>query len=873
MYIACMRELCHQIGVPADSFHEEIAFLPHDNILTRSTKVIQAIEMMKERMKLIMDGLRVFLILDDVWCHEDVELFNFGEGMKSSFTLFITTRTLDMFPSTGACWIDIPLLSPPDAVSFFFLESGRGDKVPTDEEFLVTKQIVEKCGYLPLAIRIAAKVAQAYPRFMYSENGLEEIPRIVATNKIDCICDSSPNSQTVTNLLNRSFSYITDADVSHALKICFGAMAVVFHKDDNLRPWVSQKFVEKLWCELLTECDELREYKPKLKKYRISTISSITNLLNIMGLIDKRKRKEDEKSADGFQIQIHHDLLFEYGKMVAIEFQKDRVDSKKCSDQSTLLGNHFSGENEMHFQNILIDWNNLLVNCCQDSLKLSKSDLNVSYDEHRLYWLPHHMIKARKLSAVIDLLSKKKFLRERIAYFGFLEGTKLYISDIREIQNIEEKLSKWNNQSNLHENVVSKAKVRTIMFMIGDFLSDFDCSILSQKSKTENGHALVLLGVTEQAFASWHESLECYNKALQIFQSTGLDENHPFIISVMKHIDVYAILPIWLVPETSQYCVKLKYSKQLADFDYGPTGLPLELSSHPGKGIARVEDFLKAQSEYVNRKGLCFAAIGPKEGSLRVIRQGNSIRCTQSNCFFRIYHSIVDGAPLVWSSPEEKVEAKAEWIIRDDGKVSPVQATNLCLGTSPLSHLHLVEKDSPNQVNFENYLELKETQNQVYSSKWKRVPLKLSSHPNCGLRYRVGTPNWDIQFITIFPLFIGGGPEEKSIRARLSEKGEIILDETGKCVVRAVGNILEDGNAMIGTIDNSDQPRPGQPFQVNDNGSISPVEAPHLVLGFPQVGTVSNALSSEIKKKSIIKEKESPDLLNEEVLEYISRYM
>jgi len=328
-----------------------------------------------------------------------------------------------------------------------------------------------------------------------------------------------------------------------------------------------------------------------------------------------------------------------------------------------------------------------------------------------------------------------------------------------------------------------------------------------------------------------------------------------------------------LVPETSQYCVKLKYSKQLADFDYGPTGLPLELSSHPGKGIARVEDFLKAQSEYINRKGLCFAAIGPKEGSLRVIRQGNSIRCTQSNCFFRIYHSIVDGAPLVWSSPEEKVEAKAEWIIRDDGKVSPVQATNLCLGTSPLCHLHLVEKDSSNQIIFENYLELKETQNHVHRSERKRIPLKLSSHPSCGIRYRVGTPNWDIQFITIFPLFIGGGPEEKSIRARLSEKGEIILDETGKCVVRAVGNILEDGNAMIGTIDNSDQPRPGQPFQVNDNGSISPVEAPHLVLGFPQVGTVSNALSSEIKKKSIIKEKESPDLLNEEVLEYISRYM
>mmetsp|Transcript_17859 Transcript_17859/g.35657 ORF Transcript_17859/g.35657 Transcript_17859/m.35657 type:complete len:209 (+) Transcript_17859:579-1205(+) len=120
MYVNCLQDLYRQIGIPSDLLHEELVFFPGDTPLATAARSLQAIEKAKEEMSRLMNRLKVFIVLDDVWCHENVDLFNFGEIMETSFALFVTTRTLDMFPSAQACWIDIPLLQPADAVNYLF---------------------------------------------------------------------------------------------------------------------------------------------------------------------------------------------------------------------------------------------------------------------------------------------------------------------------------------------------------------------------------------------------------------------------------------------------------------------------------------------------------------------------------------------------------------------------------------------------------------------------------------------------------------------------------------------------------------------------------------------------------------------------------
>jgi len=399
-----------------------------------------------------------------------------------------------------------------------------------------------------LAIRIAAKVAQAYPNFLCSANGLENIPNtIVSTKQLNDSNGIDDSSQTVQKLLDRSFCFITDADVSHAIKICFGAMAVVFHRDENLRPWVSQNVVENLWFKLFDSYDDLKSCRSKLKRYRIDSMTDITHLLCIMGLIDKRSVKEGRSMIKSCEIQIHHDLLFEYGKIVVIEFTQERIGANRNDGHSVEFKNHFADADAIGFQDILIRWNNLMVECysCHFESVDSESDSDSDpTDVHMLYWLPHHMIKAKKLSAVLDLLSKRNFLRDRINTLGVLEGTKLYVYDIRELQKMGKIGHEWDDQCSTNENVVNKTKLTSLILMIGNFLPNYGYALCSMESKVEMGHALVLLGVTKQAFALWHESLECFNNALKFFQSIDLDENHPYIISTKRHIDVFDVMGV-----------------------------------------------------------------------------------------------------------------------------------------------------------------------------------------------------------------------------------------------------------------------------------------------------------------------------------------
>eukprot|EP00588_Corethron_pennatum_P020081 CAMPEP_0194321682 /NCGR_PEP_ID=MMETSP0171-20130528/17881_1 /TAXON_ID=218684 /ORGANISM="Corethron pennatum, Strain L29A3" /LENGTH=854 /DNA_ID=CAMNT_0039079677 /DNA_START=365 /DNA_END=2926 /DNA_ORIENTATION=+ len=823
MYVACMRDLCRQIGKQADLFYEELVYLPSDTTLTKAAKSLQAIEKAKLQMSRLMNDIKIFLVLDDVWCHEDVEIFNFGEEMNSSFTLFVTTRTLDMFPSAGACWIDVPLLKPQDAVSLFFLESGRGHPIPRDEDFFVAEKVVMKCGYLPLAIRIAAKVAKAYPDFLSSEDDLEDIPSTIGN-----VQDASAANQTIVNLLHRSFSIVTDADASYAVKICFGAMAVVFHHSEDILPWISQSMVEMLWAQLFLTFEYMTPYLPKLREYRLNSMNDITQLLYIMGLINKRNVIDQGNITN--ELQIHHDLLREYGKMTIVQFEKDRGGNTMRTHPSFDNTESLSRRNSSDLEEITIELHSLMVDCYQNKLGgFTESEIGRCYDSHMLHWLPHHMIKARNLKEALQLLMNRSFLRNRIEFLGILEGTKQYASDIQTIQKGDQSNYKKRCGTSKDENLASKSKLNDVLLLIVKYLTDINSQSLSKDSQVSVGRALVFLGVTEQGITMWEESLDCFQKALRIFRGIGLEENHQYIVCILNHINSLSVKPMLLLPENSQYCIRLKYASR---FDGNNAGLPLELSSHPDKGIVLMENFF-ATTSFTHKNNIHFAGIGPKEGSLTAVKEANYLRCTNSNRILRYYFSAKSGIPMTWSSDIEKSLKKSEWIIREDGKVSPCGAPHLCLASSPYTLLALVARGSPNQAIFENWVELEKSRHRRGNNK-KGILLKLKSHPNYGIVALSDSPVMSITFISVLLLYFG--PAASSLSVRFTEHKELLIEDFGGLVFRPLYNLYEIGNFMSATKDNCDRPRLGGQWQVNKDGSISPVQAAHLALGFPVVG-------------------------------------
>mmetsp|Transcript_34446 Transcript_34446/g.79643 ORF Transcript_34446/g.79643 Transcript_34446/m.79643 type:complete len:522 (-) Transcript_34446:241-1806(-) len=405
-YLECLRKICHQIGVSPNLFYDKNIFLPKDKSIKKAAKTIQAIEEAKFKMSKLMDGLKIFFVLDDVWCHEDVDLFNFGKDMRSSFCLFVTSRNLDESCSAQTLRVNIPLLSVEDSILFYIIESGLGsDKsLPTTENFDLASKIVQECGYLPLAIRIASRISRtrAYQKSSQSNFDLEHITKIIMnTGYQDHFSPPSSGNQTVMNILDRSFSVVTEADVSYAVKVCFGAMAAVFHRDGHIRPWIKRDVVEIFWTKMLDSFSNLKLFKPKLYQYRLGNTKDVMNILYTMGLINMRERKQRITARIETEVQIHHDLLWEYGKMVVIEFEKNRTDIHRNSMDARVS---FSGGSCSNLENVSFQLHLLIIDCYQEKLdsitSIDDEDPYETCDTHVLLWLPHHLIQAKKVRGI-----------------------------------------------------------------------------------------------------------------------------------------------------------------------------------------------------------------------------------------------------------------------------------------------------------------------------------------------------------------------------------------------------------------------------------------------------------------------------------------
>eukprot|EP00588_Corethron_pennatum_P034102 CAMPEP_0194349516 /NCGR_PEP_ID=MMETSP0171-20130528/107136_1 /TAXON_ID=218684 /ORGANISM="Corethron pennatum, Strain L29A3" /LENGTH=243 /DNA_ID=CAMNT_0039116977 /DNA_START=2141 /DNA_END=2872 /DNA_ORIENTATION=- len=209
-----------------------------------------------------------------------------------------------------------------------------------------------------------------------------------------------------------------------------------------------------------------------------------------------------------------------------------------------------------------------------------------------------------------------------------------------------------------------------------------------------------------------------------------------------------------------------------------------------------------------------------------------------------------------------------KFIINEDRSMSPKLCPTLCIGVSTYPMVLLVARDSPNRAIFKYSSELLREK----GAEGNNISLDLISHPNCAL-----VPALDQHVMKsgcISYSYLGIGPAENALKARFSKRNEIIFEIGGGLLMRAVSNSLAFGNFIICTKDEFLMARRGQQFMVNEEGSISPVEAPHLALGFQVPGKANTIVSDELiavaRSLAGVKiQNTNPDFLNNLYQKYI----
>jgi len=842
MYIDCLKRLCDDLNVSFETVNCDVFIQPGDSKLAKAAKAIQAMEQAKLEMSRILNGLKILLVLDDVWSHEDVELFNFGESMTSLFSILLTTRTFDWEPSRGSHSFDVGFLNQSEAHYLFSVEAGlHGSMGARDVEAI--EVILGKKGYLlPLAVRMAGRYAKTC-QTLRPDMSLTQIAHALIS------VPDSPRNLPVIGILDRSFSFITDETTAFVFKLFFSAFAIVFHSEDNLRPWVSWYAIELLWKALLCDGD-IKDIKTSLVKYRISKLAQIADLMRDMGLLDEIYLCKPDDNEKQQYFRINHDLMWEYGKI----FSSRLVLVDGNIENMAHMNNIENMENsEVIFRTNSKKWTYMIL------VQFKTNTQNQEVQNLKAYildWLPLHMMNSGFLDEAANLLQSEDFLHNCIKTSGIENGTRIIVSFIRSfdktfLENITE--------------LDAKSPMPSVISNVKDFLCSFNSSLQLQDviKKTEIGRALILLGIQLQRISKFPTSLDYFAEALDVFHSMNFADNSPDVVRVSKYIDSCSLRHIRLVRRDSPNKLRLKYGDILSSTGRDIIGgVSLELISHPGYAIVKMVD-KSIRYSYGNASWESgYVGVGLSDSAIMAHYDGQLIRNTTDDyCLYNSMGSLYKGMPCAFRSDIrfEKMDEKnkefenifhegSKYTIDPDGTIYPTLAPNLCLGIAHLPCLYLVACDSPNRAVFKfasdlcNYKRISDEQTEscctIESIKLKEtnggIKLELSSHPGMGI---VSEEFWEHSFLhkghTCGALFLG--PKEDALSLKINEKDHLI--STG--ILNGFVSCAESKDLVSGQfvfLSKNKNEKWRNIFFVNSDGTISPKTAQHLVLGFQVPG-------------------------------------
>jgi len=353
--------------------------------------------------------------------------------------------------------------------------------------------------------------------------------------------------------------------------------------------------------------------------------------------------------------------------------------------------------------------------------------------------------------------------------------------------------------------------------------------------------------------------MDCFSKALQQLKYADLPSTHPDMVLTLNCIEAATLRPIFLVPKESPHRLVLKYGAILKEKKL-LSSVPLELTSHPGHGIVPMTH----DSNFLITRGyFCFLGIGTSTSSMEVKYDGDFITRVDDGsvmnvCLGLFYEGV---SLLLRPGPRNERERRKHlamtngsrrFLINDDGTISVANCPDLVLGMSIHPMLYLVDRNSPNRAVFKNIEQIGRSVNVSSNIEgYDGIKLELESHAPYGV-----VP---ISKLVVFKnklqlaiRVLGLGPAEDSLKV-IYRKNKIIIRNHDNFMLglHLPGHFAGNGINMVGStkpnwielwyfkIFNEWITKKFTDFSINNDGTISPLNASHLVLGF-QIPDFSN---------------------------------
>ena len=288
--------------------------------------------------------------------------------------------------------------------------------------------------------------------------------------------------------------------------------------------------------------------------------------------------------------------------------------------------------------------------------------------------------------------------------------------------------------------------------------------------------------------------------------------------------------------------------------------ISFELSSHPGLGLVSLHTGVRTAGgfQYIE------VGVGPKDSALRGALHGNIIKFEHNHCVLASMskkhregdHIIIVPETASVRKPSRSVHS-FEFAVTEEGYLSPIEYPEFAVGIgSPL--LMLVSRDSPSRVLLEHnesiiQKQLPKVGYDVHGE--EGVPLTLRSHPgyaiSAGSIYRIGTLDLDFVHVSY-----GGSP------VNVSYDGRMIARSDDGFIFRILGARYKVGSPVILI---KDLKKCFTRFKgcandwvINQEGSISPKNAPNLALGCALLGNALYLSTPEDQAVANAEAKKSP---------------
>jgi len=391
--------------------------------------------------------------------------------------------------------------------------------------------------------------------------------------------------------------------------------------------------------------------------------------------------------------------------------------------------------------------------------------------------------------------------------------------------------------------------VNTAIFVLVSFSSTYNesetdiCSIKLMNCLKARG--LVIVGAAAKNFHIWHISLTCFSKAFQYLRFAEFPSLHPDVQRIMRYMDAANLFPLQLVLKDSPHQIILKHAASLREGNVS-TGLPLVLSSHPGHAIVPIKnhfDYLPFFGDF------CPLGIGSEEGAMKVSYDNHYIARIKDGAEMNVHCGWVHEGVEVNLKPsptskkanlEQVTTSERGFVINENGTVSTAKRPDLVLGLGYYPRLYLVDRFSMNCAIFKNAHALLQSEKSSYSDDNTGIPLELASHPTCAIATISSVIPHKLGFCQ---MKLGLGPKEKALKVVYLKNKLIVCGSNdfylcspfaGASIMIAGSKIPYDSQSLLSKLlryfilDNMSN------FSVNDDGTISPLNAPHLALGFQQ---------------------------------------